>query len=175
MVFFALKQREEVIGQLSRILDSESALAPSALKQNNLARDRSILRDHREEFERIKDAITNARNQVNLLSEVRSDIDSYRPSNTADAEAEYMLGERDQLNQSHSAINGVLSQAYAINESFGIQRETLGRINQRILGAASRVPGVNMLMSKISAKKRRDAIILGVFVGVCFLVVWWLR
>lgn len=86
-----------------------------------------------------------------------------------------MLEERDHLNNSHNVINGVLSQAYSINESFGIQRETMGRINQRILGAASRIPGVNVLMSKISAKKRRDAIILGVFIGICFLLVWWLR
>ena len=81
-----------------------------------------------------------------------------------------MLDERNRIDNSNSMIDGVLSQAYAVNENFGVQRETLASINRRIVGAAGMVPGINGLMTRIGAKKRRDGIILGGFIAFCFLV-----
>lgn len=86
-----------------------------------------------------------------------------------------MIEERGRVDNSHNMIDGVLSQAYAINENFGVQRETLASINRRIVGAASQVPGMNYLMGKIGTKKRRDAIILGSFIGFCFLMLLYFR
>ncbi|MCJ1243786.1 hypothetical protein MMC30_000983 [Trapelia coarctata] len=168
-----LERRETLISQLARLLDSESALTASALKQNNLSRHREILLDHRRELSRLRSNITDARNRANLLSNVRSDIDAYRSSNPGAAEAEYMLDERRRIDNSHSMADSVLSQAYAVNESFGVQRETLASINRRIVGAASQVPGINSLMARIGAKKRRDGIILGSFIAFCFLVLYF--
>ncbi|EPS32228.1 hypothetical protein POX_d05608 [Penicillium oxalicum] len=170
-----LERREALISQLSRLLDSEATLTSSALKQNNLARHREILADHRRELNRLTSAIAEARDRANLLSNVRSDIDAYRASNPGAEEADYMLEERARVENSHNMIDGVLSQAYAINENFGIQRETLASINRRIVGAASKVPGMNYLIGKIGTKKRRDAIILGCFIGFCFLMLLYFR
>lgn len=82
-----------------------------------------------------------------------------------------MLDERRRIDNSHSMADNVLSQAYAVNENFSLQRESLASINRRIVGAASQLPGINSLMSRISSKKRRDGIILGVFIAICFLLV----
>lgn len=173
---FAL-QRETLISQLSRLLDSESTLTSSALKQNNLSRHREILADHRRELSRLRANIADARNRANLLSSVRSDIDAYRSSshNASAAEAEYMLDERRRIDNSNSMADSVLSQAYAIHESFGVQRETLASINRRITGAASQIPGVNGLIGRIGAKRRRDGLILGFFIGFCFLMLLYFR
>ncbi|KAK4697831.1 golgi SNAP receptor complex member 1, partial [Lecanoromycetidae sp. Uapishka_2] len=165
-----LEKREALIAQLSRLLDSESVLTSSALKQNHLTRHREILLDHRRELVRLKSSLSDARQRANLLSNVRSDIDTYRNSNPADAEADYMLDERRRIDNSNSVADGVLSQAYAINESFGVQRETLASVNRRIVGAASQVPGINSLIGRIGAKKRRDGIILGGFIAFCMLM-----
>lgn len=81
-----------------------------------------------------------------------------------------MLDERGRIDNSHSMADSVLSQAYAVNESFGLQRETLASINRRITGAASQVPGLNSLIGRISAKKRRDGFIMGGFIAFCFLL-----
>jgi len=164
-----LSQRESLIAQLSRLLDSESALSSSTLKQNNLSRHREILQEHRQELKRLKSSILEARNRQHLLSNVRSDIDAYRSSNPAEAEAEYMIQERGRLDNSHGVIDGVLSQAYAINENFGIQRETIASVNRRITMAAAQIPGVNGIIQRIGAKKRRDGIILGSFIAFCCL------
>ncbi|KAF9889202.1 hypothetical protein FE257_007515 [Aspergillus nanangensis] len=170
-----LDKRESLVAQLARLLDSEATLTSSALKQNNLARHREVLQDHRRELQRLTSAIAESRDRANLLSNVRSDIDAYRASNPAEAESDYMLEERGHIDQSHNVIDGVLSQAYAINENFGLQRETLASINRRIVGAAGQVPGMNALMSKIGTKRRRDGLILGGFIGLCVLMLLFFR
>ncbi|KAI9816407.1 MAG: hypothetical protein M1832_005074 [Thelocarpon impressellum] len=169
------RPREALTSQLSRLLDSESALTSSALKQNNLSRHREILADHRRELARIRSTVSDARARSNLLSTVRSDIDAYRSSNPEAAEASYMLDERARLDSSHGMADRVLAQAYAVNESFGVQRETLASINRRVVGAAAQVPGINSLIGRISAKKRRDGIILGGFIAFCVLMVLFFR
>jgi Golgi SNAP receptor complex protein 1 len=170
-----LDKREALISELSNLLDSESALTSSALKQSNLSRHREVLNDHRKELQRIKANITDTRNRSNLLSNVRSDIDAYRTANPAQAEADYMLHERGRIDDSHRMADGVLSQAYEINEGFTAQRETLASINRRIVGAAAQIPGLNTLMNRIGSKKRRDAIILAVFISICFLMLLYFR
>ncbi|KAF7846073.1 hypothetical protein BT93_L5323 [Corymbia citriodora subsp. variegata] len=165
-------KRATLLSQLARVLDSEPS--PSALKSTNLARHREILAQHRSELARLKSQIAHTRDRANLLSNVRNDIDAYRSSqNPEAAEAEYMLGERRRLDNSHTMADSVLSQAYAVNESFGLQRESLVGIQRRITGAAAQVPGINGLMQRIGSKKRRDGIILGSFIAVCCLVLLW--
>ena len=86
-----------------------------------------------------------------------------------------MLDERRRIDNSHNMADSVLSQAYAVNEGFGIQREMLASVNRRIVGVASQVPGINGLIGRIGAKKRRDGIILGSFVAFCFLMLLYFR
>lgn len=84
-----------------------------------------------------------------------------------------MLDERRRVDNSNNMADSVLAQAYAVNENFGIQRETLSNINRRITGAVGMVPGINSLMGRIGSKKRRDGIILGSFIAFCFLMLLW--
>jgi Golgi SNAP receptor complex protein 1 len=104
---------------------------------------------------------------------VRGDISAYHSNNPEAAEVDYMLDERGRIDNSHNVVDSVLSQAYAVNETFGLQRETLASINRRITGAASQVPGLNNLIGRISAKKRRDGIIMGSFIALCVLLLFY--
>ncbi|KAK3934781.1 putative vesicle transport v-snare protein [Diplogelasinospora grovesii] len=172
-----LQRREGVIAQLNRLLDSEATLTSSALKQNNLSLLRDKLGDHRKDLARLKGALQDARNRANLLGSVRDDISAYRAASGQEdpgaAEAEYMLEERGRLDRSHDVADSVLSQAYAVRDNFGLQRETLANVNRRITMAASQVPGINTLIGRISAKKRRDGIIMASFIAFCFVVFWF--
>ncbi|RSL70633.1 hypothetical protein CEP53_001812 [Fusarium sp. AF-6] len=169
-----LQKRETVIDQLARLLDSEAALTSSALKQNNLALLREKLSGHKRDLARLRSTLQQARDRANLLTNVRSDINEYRQNNPEAAEADYMLEERNRIDNSHSMADSVLSQAYAVNDSFNLQRETLASINRRITHAASQVPGINTLITRISAKKRRDGIIMGGFIAFCFILFFFL-
>ncbi|KAK4218727.1 Golgi SNAP receptor complex member 1 [Rhypophila decipiens] len=167
-----LDKRETVIAQLGRLLDSEAALTSSALKQNNLALLRDKLADHRRDLTRLHAHLEQARDKANLLGSVRDDISAYRAANPEAAEADYMLDERGRLDRSHDVADSVLSQAYAVQNDFAMQRETLANINRRITLAANQVPGINTLIGRISAKKRRDGIIMGSFIAFCFVLFW---
>ncbi|KAF4333056.1 vesicle transport v-snare, partial [Fusarium beomiforme] len=160
----------QAVIQLTRLLDSEPNLASSASKQNNLSLLRRKLAGHQRDLARLRSTLQQARDRANLLTNVRSDIDEYRQNNPETAEADYMLEERNRIDNSNNMADSVLSQAYAVNDSFNLQRETLASINRRITHAASQVPGINTLIGRISAKKRRDGIIMGSFVAFCFIV-----
>lgn len=168
-----LEKRSSVISQLSLILDSESSLSSSALKQSNLSLLRDKLTAHQRDLVRLHSALQDARNRANLLGSVRDDISAYRAANPEAAEADYMLDERGRIDRSHDVADSVLSQAYAVQEGFALQRERLANINRRITLAASQVPGINALMGRISAKKRRDGVVLGGFIAFCFMMVWF--
>ncbi|OAQ72641.1 vesicle transport v-snare protein [Pochonia chlamydosporia 170] len=167
-------RRDTTISQLARLLDSETTLTSSALKQNNLSLLREKLAAHRRDLNRLRSTLQQARDRANLLTNVRSDIDNFRANNPESAEAEYMLQERGRIDRSHEMTDSVLSQAYAVQDTFNIQRETLASINRRITTAAGKVPGMNSLITRISARKRRDGIIMGCFIAFCFLVFFFL-
>lgn len=80
-----------------------------------------------------------------------------------------MLDERARLDNSHAMADSVLSQAYAVNEDFGMQADQLERVRRRVQGVVGSVPGINGIMGRIGSKRRRDGIVLGSFIGVCFL------
>lgn len=172
-----IAKRESLIRQLTRLLDSDPTLTASAVKQNNLALLREKFEEHRRDMARLKVQLNSARDRANLLANVRSDISSHRLGangpGDGPSEADYMLDERGHIDHSHDMVDSVLSQAYAVNENFIVQRETLANINRRITLAASKVPGINTLIGRISSKKRRDGIIMGSFVAFCFLVFFW--
>jgi Golgi SNAP receptor complex protein 1 len=86
-----------------------------------------------------------------------------------------MLDERDRLDRSHNVVDSVLNQAYAINTDFGQQRAMLTNINRRMVHTASQIPGINTLVTKISARKRRDSVILATLISFCVLMILWFR
>ena len=154
--------------QLDRSLTSEPAATISALKSSNLTRHRSLLTSDTAELARQRYALSTARTRANLLSNIHDDINAYRTANPEAAEADYMLDERQRIEESHGVVDNVLAQAYAVNEGFGVQREMLAGVQRRIGQAAGKVPGINGLIGRIGAKRRRDGIILVGF----FLSVW---
>ncbi|KAI5855939.1 hypothetical protein BZA05DRAFT_221590 [Tricharina praecox] len=173
-----LSRREAVVSSLSRLLDSESAVNSSAAKLQNLTLHRSTLADHRREFLRLKSAITESRNRANLLHSVRDDINAYRSASRMEdgrSEAEYMLEERTRIDHSNNIADSVLGQAYAINADFAEQRTRLVQLNRRAMYAASQIPGVNTIISKINTRKRRDSVIMASLVAFCFLMVLYFR
>ncbi|EGU87307.1 hypothetical protein FOXB_02183 [Fusarium oxysporum f. sp. conglutinans Fo5176] len=106
-----LEKRETVNDQLTRLLDSEPNLASSASKQNNLSLLRRKLTGHQRDLARLRSTLQQARDRANLLTNVRSDIDEYRQNNPEAAEADYMLEERNRIDNSNNMADSVLSQA----------------------------------------------------------------
>jgi Golgi SNAP receptor complex protein 1 len=46
----------------------------------------------------------------------------------------------------------------------------LARVDQRMGGVLSQMPGINSLISMIHSRRRRDTIIIGCVVGLCTIL-----
>jgi len=112
-----------------------------------------------------------------------------RPRSTQPAsDREMLLSERDRIDHSHGIADSVLETAYATRNEFGRQRQTLTRINQRLMQSAStespffyylflclgffgwlvgQIPGINTLIGKINTRKKRDAVIIAGLISLC--------
>jgi Golgi SNAP receptor complex protein 1 len=83
----------------------------------------------------------------------------------------------------------LLEQAYETRAEFGQQRNAISGINTRMYGvlsmfsspstlcvtdnaaAAATMPGINSLLGMIRSRRRRDAIIIGMLLGLGFVVI----
>ncbi|KAK9452995.1 snare region anchored in the vesicle membrane C-terminus-domain-containing protein [Dipodascopsis uninucleata] len=174
----ALAKREEILSTMGRLLDSEQL--SSATKLHHLQRHKEILVEHQKEFHRLKGVIQYERNHANLLTSVRNDIDSFRTSSSSAPvdprrEADYMLNERSRVERSNNMVDGILSQAYATREEFGRQRQMLQSIQRRVTSTASRIPGINTIISRINTRKKRDSLIIASLISFCILLLFFLR
>ena len=62
-------------------------------------------------------------------------------------------------------------QAYATRQDFAQQQTMLARIDQRMGGVLSQMPGINSLITMIHSRRRRDSVIMGVVVGICVILI----
>lgn len=130
---------------------------------------------------------------MNLLSSVRSDIESHRAStstpnnngadngngsgsrNTGMSEVDYMLSERSRVDNSNSMADSILAQAYETRDEFLRQRASLTGIQRRMLNTLSHVPGINTIIAKVNTRKKRDSLILAGLVTTCVLLLLLFR
>jgi len=157
-----LEKIEETNEQLAA-LDSET-LSPSMLRA--IQRHRELFQDNSRELKRTKTSVQHAWDQANLLSGVRNDIDAYKSS-----AADSLLAERGRIDSSHRMTDDLLSQAYETRADLSRQRSSLSGINTRMSNVLNTMPGISNLVSMIKSRRRRDSIIVGVVIGICFILI----
>ncbi|KAJ7651667.1 hypothetical protein DFH06DRAFT_1270542 [Mycena polygramma] len=159
-----LEKLEETNEQLSVLANEPETLSPSMLRtiQNHA----EVFQDNARELKRTKTSVKNALDHANLLSGVRNDIDAYKSS-----AADSLLDERGHIDSSHRMTDDMLDQAYETRAEFGRQRTALAGINNRMKNVLNTMPGINNLVSMIKSRRRRDTIIMGVVIGVCFIII----
>jgi len=159
-----LSKLGEINEQLS-VLSSDPENPPSQSMQRAISRHRDVYQDYSRELRRTKTNVQHALDQANLLSGVRNDIDAYKSS-----AADSLLAERGHIDNSHRMTDDMLAQAYETRADFSRQRTTLTGISSRMTGVLNTMPGINNLVAMIKSRRRRDAIILGLIVGICLIL-----
>ncbi|KZT08658.1 V-snare-domain-containing protein [Laetiporus sulphureus 93-53] len=161
---------DELLDKLRELNDQLSTLShdtdnpPSQSMLRAIQRHSEVYQDYARELRRTKTNVQSALDQANLLSGVRNDIDAYK-SSAADA----LLSERGHIDDSHRMTDDILAQAYETRSEFSRQRLTLSGIQTRMSGVLHTMPGMNNLIAMVKTRRRRDAIIVGCIVGVCFI------
>jgi len=65
------------------------------------------------------------------------------------SDVQMLVSERERIDHSHGIADAVLDTAYATRSEFGRQRQTLSRINQRLMQSASNSLTVEWTNSKV--------------------------
>ncbi|EIW71552.1 hypothetical protein TREMEDRAFT_28241 [Tremella mesenterica DSM 1558] len=161
------KLLEQAIDDLMTLINSPSQ-PPSASMQHAAQRHRDNLDDYRRDFLRTRNNVEAAVARSNLLGSVRKDINDYKSASPSQTDA--LLADRGRIDSSHRMIDDTLNQAYATREDFAQQRTFLARIDSRLGGVLSQIPGINSLISMIHSRRRRDSIIVACVVAFCVLL-----
>lgn len=165
-----LQKREEVIGNLNRISEVDATISTSKLQQ--LQRHREILAEHRSSFLKMQTKITDERNRNNLLFLIQSDISAHKQRNVSSAatnEDDYILDERRRVDTANSFADRLLQLAYETRDELTGQRQYLQNATSRIQGTLQSIPGINVLVSRINTRRKRDTLIMGFVIAFCII------
>ena len=175
-----LSDLSAAINDMSRILDTLQTESLSSSKLQQLSRHKDELKRHRQDYQRLANQIDQERNRLNLLSNVRSDIDQYNDNangnNPAGGNAnsdDYMLDERLRIDRSHGIVDNLINQVMETRDEMMRQGSTLSNVGNRLERTLSTVPGLNTLINKIDARHRKEAVILVIVILICLIILWF--
>lgn len=115
LVDMATGEIEELLRKLGHVVDAmgnaavDNPSAPPSM-QNALQRHRDIHRDFTVEFRKTRQRVMAHREQTELLSSVRSDIDAYKASQRS----ELLMSEREHIDRSHQMTGQILEYAFTL-------------------------------------------------------------
>lgn len=140
-------------------------------KNANNQRFKDELYRHKQDFKRITshyDAII-ARNQ--LLNESFQDDEAEQHYSTTNELA--YLDERVRVQNQHSIMDQLLTQVAETRDEMLRQRKVLDGLAGRMEGIILKMPGLNVLLTKIDARHRRQAIVLTTVSLICLIILWF--
>ncbi|GMG20526.1 unnamed protein product [Ambrosiozyma monospora] len=177
-----LQQFNELIKQLNKIVESQSntnSISTSKLQQ--LSRHKETYNQFTVDYRRIKASIHEERSRLNLLFSVRNDIEDHQrrtnPSGSlpnGQSEEDYMLNERLRIDQQHNVMDDLLNQVFETRDEILRQRTSLNGMVNKLQKSLSTMPGLNILLSKINTRKKRDTLIIATVISVCLILLWFL-
>jgi len=88
-----------------------------------------------------------------------------------DSEMRNLAKEQDSLMHTGRRLNEILSNAELSRDRLRAQRQRFESMTDRVVGIAERVPFINSVLKRIDQKRRRDAVILGIVVAICLILV----
>lgn len=162
-----LIQRQDVLDSLTKICDETPNISASKLSQ--LQRHKEVLQEHWQSFRNIRSSIQQERNRLNLLFSVKKDI---AQQSIRDEDA-YINDESRRIDESHTVVDNLISQAWDTRDQFSAQRAMLQNANDRIMRTLQRVPGINNVISKINTRRKKNAFILASLISICILVLFF--
>ena len=146
--------------------------APSAATHNTLQRHKEILIDYKQEYFQTKNNIATQVKRQELLgsNRIQSNGD-FSP----DIRMNLLLKESEHVRNSERLIDDQISIAMEARDTLVNQRQTFKGIQTKLNDISNRFPMINNLIQKINLRKRRDAVIVAVVIGLCLtFLLWWM-
>ncbi|EMG45698.1 putative membrane-anchored Golgi SNARE protein, partial [Candida maltosa Xu316] len=167
-----LLKRDTIISKLNRISEVEPNLSTSKLQQ--LTRHKEKLNDDHLSFTKITNNINDERNKNNLLFNVQNDLNTHKQRQQREMNGnDYILEESQRVDNVNSIADRLLQGAFATRDELLNQRQYLNNAQSRIQSSLQRIPGLNVLISKINTRRKRDTLILATVIAVCILLLFF--
>lgn len=151
-----------------------AAATPTTSVTQKLTRHRDILHEFTQELRRTRGNIMSIRENAELLSSVRNDIDEYKASGMQSVPN--LLRERAAIHGSITQIDEVTNQAEAVKGVLAAQKTAFGEIQGKVKQLSDMFPVIRSLLGAIKRKKSRDTHILSAVIAGCtlFLIIYWI-
>ncbi|CAG0925359.1 unnamed protein product, partial [Notodromas monacha] len=155
---------EQILAKLTAINDQMSSLPLTTTASiHTVQRHRDILQDYVQEFHRTKNNIQACRNREELLGGANQTSGLSR-------RMDFLLKESNHLQNSDRLIDEQINTALEVKEHLHSQRAAMKLIQTKMNDMANRFPMLNSLVQRINFRKRRDSIIIGSVIGICFFL-----
>lgn len=190
-------QIETMLARLTHLNDEMSSRCSNNLSaisgtpiMHTQQRHRDILQDYMHEFNKSKANIETFLNRDELLLNASNrDYSQTTSSPTASDSGgqslitspfsnrryDLLSKESDHLRHSERLIDEQIEIASATKENLRSQRRTLAQTFTRVANIKQRFPALSSLMTRIGIRKRQESIILGILIGVCIIVLLWVK
>lgn len=168
---------DQLISNLTTVNSQMSELSTSAVADTTLLhttqRHADILQNYTHEFRRTRSHVQTKRQRQQLLGNHRVADSSDLNNGGINRRMENLLREHEHIRNSDRLIDQQISIAMETREHLGTQRATFKAMQTRINDIAHRFPMINSLLQRIQLRKRRDALVLGVVIGLCLIFFIW--
>ncbi|KAH3672016.1 hypothetical protein WICMUC_004523 [Wickerhamomyces mucosus] len=169
-----LNKYDQILNQLTRLSDSQNI---STINLSQLSRHKESYHAYWKNFMDIKNSILQERNKINLLFNVREDLNDYKQKqkigNDEASQLDYIQNETSRVNTLNSITDDLISSVLETRDTLLNQRNTLNLNSNTIINNLKNVPGLNTLIGKINTRKRRDSLILASLILVCILILYF--
>lgn len=90
------------------------------------------------------------------------------------AKTSLLLREREHILNSNRLTENTITQAHLFRERLSGQNKDVGDSKVTVSSMTSRFPVIDSFLSGIDSRRRRDAVIVGIFIAVCLIVMFLL-
>lgn len=140
--------------------DQLYTVASNGVEQSKCNQHQIVYKGFLKRFLSIKSNIQNKRYQQKLMG------NHLRDRNDGD-KVDILIKESRSLDTALEMGRGILAAANEVKISLAYQKEKLLSSQDKIVVFAETLPGINMLLGRISRRKRFNAIVIGLAISVC--------
>jgi len=138
---------------------------------SNLQRHREVLYDFTQEFIKLKGQVVSSRERYVLFEGLKDD-DSGKETDTA--KTSLLLREREHILNSNRLTESTIAQAHLFRERLSGQNKDVGDSKATLSSMTSRFPVIDSFLSGIDSRRRRDTVIVGIFISICLIIMFLL-
>jgi hypothetical protein len=154
------------LAELKEALSAMQAAAKSRLAKSLTDQYRETYNSLKCELETLVRLLEESSWKKQLLGSGQSTVD--------DSFSSLLVREDRVLDSSLSMTSGILQIASDVRSSLSSQRRRLEGVGSKVVRFAETLPGVNVLLRKVSRRQRLNAVVVSVAVAVCVCVILYL-